>query len=219
MASLNKVMLIGNLTREPELRYTPGGAAVCEFGLAINRRYVSNNQERDETCFVDIVVWGKQAESTSRFLQKGSPAFIEGRLQFDQWEDRETGKKRSRIRVVAERVQFLSKGNGGSSAGSEPVGDYPQAYKPAQSTPQQQSAAPATALQTRPAAPAQQLVQQYSAPQQPVQQQPAQQGFTPQHQASQQAAPQGFQGQPQPAQPTMPQAPFSVDDVEDDIPF
>ena len=107
MASLNKVFLLGNLTRVPELRYTPSGAAVCEFGLAVNRKYVSNNQEKDETCFVNIVVWGKQGESCQRFLEKGSSAMIEGRLQFDQWDDRETGKKRSTLRVVAERVQFV----------------------------------------------------------------------------------------------------------------
>lgn len=107
MASLNKVFLLGNLTRVPELRYTPSGAAVCEFGLAVNRKYVSNNQEKDETCFVNIVVWGKQGESCQKYLEKGSSAMIEGRLQFDQWDDRETGKKRSTLRVVAERVQFV----------------------------------------------------------------------------------------------------------------
>lgn len=107
MASLNKVFLLGNLTRAPELRYTPGGMAVCEFGLAVNRRYMSNNQEKEETCFVNIVVWGKQGESCQRYLEKGSSAMVEGRLQLDQWDDRETGKKRSMLRVVAERVQFV----------------------------------------------------------------------------------------------------------------
>ena len=109
MASLNKVLLIGNLTRDPEVRYTPGGAAVCEFGLAINRRYMANNQEQNETCFVEIVVWGKQAESCGRYLEKGAPVFIEGRLKFDQWQDKNTGAKRSKLQVVAERVQFLSR--------------------------------------------------------------------------------------------------------------
>jgi single-strand DNA-binding protein len=107
MASLNKVFLLGNLTRDPELRYTPGGAAVCEFGLATNRKYVVNNQEKEEVCFINIVVWGKQGESCQRYLSKGSTAMIEGRLQYDQWDDRETGKKRSGLRVVAERVQFI----------------------------------------------------------------------------------------------------------------
>ena len=111
MASLNKVLLMGNLTRNPEIRYTPSGSAVCEFGMAINRRFMqANGQERDETCFVDIVVWGKQAESTSRFLQKGSSVFIEGRLVYDQWEEKDTQKKRSRLRVNADRVQSLTAG-------------------------------------------------------------------------------------------------------------
>ena len=110
MASLNKVLLIGNLTRDPELRYLSGSnSAVCEFGIAINRRFMqASGQEKDETCFLEIVVWGKQAETCSRFLQKGSTAFIEGRLVYDQWTEKDTQKKRSRIRVTAERVQFLS---------------------------------------------------------------------------------------------------------------
>ena len=110
MASLNKALLIGNLTRDPELRYLPGSnSAVCEFGIAINRRFMqTSGQEKDETCFLEIVVWGKQAETCSRFLQKGSTAFIEGRLVYDQWTEKDTQKKRSRVRVTAERVQFLS---------------------------------------------------------------------------------------------------------------
>jgi single-strand DNA-binding protein len=110
MASLNKVLLIGNLTRDPELRYLSGSnSAVCEFGIAINRRFMQNGgQEKDETCFLEIVVWGKQAETCSRFLQKGSTVFIEGRLVYDQWTEKDTQKKRSRVRVTAERVQFLS---------------------------------------------------------------------------------------------------------------
>ena len=113
-ASLNKVLLMGNLTREPDLRYTPGtNSAVCEFGIAINRRFIQNGQEKDETCFLDIVVWGKQAESCSRFLQKGASVFIEGRLVYDTWTEKDTQKKRSRIRVTAERVQFLSQQQSG----------------------------------------------------------------------------------------------------------
>ena len=104
---LNKVFLMGNLTREPELRYTPGGAAVCEFGIAINRSYTSNNQTREEVCFVDIVVWGKSGELCQRYLTKGSQALIEGRLQYDQWEDKATGRRSSRLRVVADNVQFV----------------------------------------------------------------------------------------------------------------
>ena len=108
MASLNKVFLMGNVTRDPEIRYTTGGAALCILGLAINRKFTtSKGEEREETCFVDIEVWGKQAESCHNYLRKGSPVFVEGRLKFDQWDDRETGRKRSRLLVNGERVQFL----------------------------------------------------------------------------------------------------------------
>lgn len=129
MASLNKVLLMGNLTRNPEIRYTPSGSAVCEFGMAINRRFMqANGQERDETCFVEIVVWGKQAETASRFLQKGSAVFIEGRLVYDQWDDRETQKKRSRLRVNADRVQFLDRRDDRPGADMPPDGGQPGGY-------------------------------------------------------------------------------------------
>ena len=114
---LNKVFLMGNLTREPELRYTPGGAAVCEFGIAINRTFTSNNQTREEVCFVDIVVWGKSGELCQRYLNKGSQALIEGRLQYDQWEDKNTGRRSSRLRVVADNVQFVGARREGSDMG------------------------------------------------------------------------------------------------------
>ena len=156
MASLNKVFLLGNLTRVPELRYTPSGAAVCEFGLAVNRKYVSNNQEKDETCFVNIVVWGKQGESCQRYLEKGSAAMIEGRLQFDQWDDRETGKKRSTLRVVAERVQFIGgRRDQGQQGGNQtaPPQSAPQQQKGGYQAPAQQSAASPAAVEN-PAAPA-----------------------------------------------------------------
>lgn len=128
MASLNKVFLMGNLTRQPDLRYTPGGAAVCEFGLVVNRKFVSNNQEREETCFVDITVWGKQGETAGRYLEKGSPVLVEGRLQLDQWQDKETGGNRSKLRVVAERVQFLGRaaGRDGYDGDNGDNGDYQQ---------------------------------------------------------------------------------------------
>ena len=117
---LNKVFLMGNLTREPELRYTPGGAAVCEFGIAINRTFTSNNQTREEVCFVDIVVWGKSGELCQRYLSKGSQALIEGRLQYDQWEDKNTGKRSSRLRVIAENVQFVGARREGAEGGNAP---------------------------------------------------------------------------------------------------
>jgi single-strand DNA-binding protein len=107
MANLNKVFLIGNLTRDPELRYIPSGTAVANFGLATNRVYTTQDGERkEEVCFVDIVTWAKTAENCANYLSKGSPLFIEGRLQYDSWET-EDGQKRSRLRVVADRVQFL----------------------------------------------------------------------------------------------------------------
>ena len=150
MASFNRVLLMGNLTKDPELRYTPGGSAVTDFGLAINRSYnTSSGEKKEETCFVEITVWGKQAESVTKYLHKGSSAFVEGRLQLDQWEDKETGKNRSRLKVVAERVQFLggSKDGGGDSSnypnnsGTETQGGY---SAPASAAPQpyQQTAAP-----------------------------------------------------------------------------
>jgi len=106
VANLNKVFLIGNLTRDPELRYVPSGAPVATFGLAINRRYVTQSGEKkDEVCFVRIVVFGKQAESCSQYLNKGRLVFVEGRLQYRSWE--QDGQKRSSLDVVADRVQFL----------------------------------------------------------------------------------------------------------------
>lgn len=109
MASLNKVFLLGNLTRDPDLRSLPSGQAVCELGLAVNRRYTSSTGEAvEEPCFVDVVVWGRSAENCKQFLEKGSQVMIEGRLQLDQWEDRNGGGKRSKLRVVAEQVQFMN---------------------------------------------------------------------------------------------------------------
>ena len=123
MASLNKVFLIGNLTRDPDLRYTPGGAAVCELGLAVNRRFTVNNQEREEVCFVDVTVWSKSAENCKRFLEKGAPVMVEGRLQLDTWEDRDGGGKRSKLRVVAEQIQFLGvRRDGGAPEGGGSYG-------------------------------------------------------------------------------------------------
>jgi len=107
MANLNRVFLIGNLTRDPELRYIPSGTAVANFGLATNRIYTTQDGERKEdVCFVDIVTWSKTAENCANYLTKGSPVFIEGRLQFRSWET-DDGQKRSKLEVVADRVQFL----------------------------------------------------------------------------------------------------------------
>ncbi|MBU3911720.1 MAG: single-stranded DNA-binding protein [Candidatus Omnitrophica bacterium] len=106
MASLNKVFLMGNLTRDPELRYVPSGAPVATFGLAVNRRFMTQQGEKkDDVCFVRVVVFGKQAESCNQHLNKGRLVFVEGRLQFRSWE--QDGQKRSTLDIVAERVQFL----------------------------------------------------------------------------------------------------------------
>src|SRR5262245_8065077 len=110
MASLNKVFLIGNLTRAPELRYTPSGTAVADLRLAVNRNYTTQSGEkRDETCFLTVVVWGKQAETCGEYLDKGSPVMVEGRLQTRDWETKD-GQKRNVVEAVAERVQFLGRG-------------------------------------------------------------------------------------------------------------
>ena len=110
MASLNKVLLIGNLTRPPELRYTPSGTAVADLRLAVNRNYSTQTGERrEETCFLTVVVWGKQAESCGEYLDKGSQVFVEGRLQTRDWETKD-GQKRNVVEIVAERVQFMGRG-------------------------------------------------------------------------------------------------------------
>lgn len=122
MANLNKVMLIGNLTRDPELRYTPKGTAVADIGMAINRVWSNESgQKQEETTFVDVTLWGRQAELAEKYLGKGRGVYIEGRLQLDTWDDKETGKKRSKLKVVGENLQFLPDGKGGSgdSGGSQ----------------------------------------------------------------------------------------------------
>jgi single-strand DNA-binding protein len=119
MAYLNKVFLIGNLTRDPELRVTPKGTAICQFGLAVNRQFKDESgQTRDETTFVDIEAWGKQGELVSKYLTKGSPAMVEGRLKLDQWEDKTSGQKRSKLKIVLDNVQFLGRPGGGAGGGA-----------------------------------------------------------------------------------------------------
>jgi single-strand DNA-binding protein len=117
MANFNKVLLMGNLTKDPELRYTPQGTAVANLRLAVNRKYrAKDSQEwKDEVCFITAVVWDKQAETCNQYLKKGSPLFVEGRLQSRSWDDA-SGQKRNVIEVRAERVQFL--GTGGGSRGT-----------------------------------------------------------------------------------------------------
>ena len=108
MASFNKVLLMGNLTRDPELRYTASGAAVASFGLAVNRKFKQGEEWKDEVCFVDITVWGKQGEKCAQYLNKGSLVFLEGRLNYQTWEA-DGGQKRNKLEVVANNVQFLTR--------------------------------------------------------------------------------------------------------------
>jgi single-strand DNA-binding protein len=127
MANVNKVMLLGNITRDLEVRYTPKGTAVCDLGMAINRFRTGDNGERiEEVTYVDVTLWGRQAELGGQYLSKGRPVFIEGRLQLDQWDDKQTGQKRSRLRVVAENMQFIGGATGSNRGGGQPGGnDHP----------------------------------------------------------------------------------------------
>lgn len=135
MNGFNKVILAGNLTRDPELRYTPSGTAIAKFGLAVNRKWKDQSGEmKEEVTFVDIDAFGKQAETIGNFLKKGRPILIEGRLKLDQWDDKQTQQKRSRLGVVLEAFTFLDSGNrgeggdsGGSGGGSQYGGGGPSA--------------------------------------------------------------------------------------------
>ncbi|MAT72281.1 MAG: single-stranded DNA-binding protein [Planctomycetaceae bacterium] len=116
MASFNRVILVGNLTRDPELRYISSGTAVSEIGLAVNDRVKRGDQWVDETTFVDVTLWARTAEVANEYLSKGSPVLIEGRLKLDQWE--KDGQKRSKLRVVGEKMQMLGGPGGGSGGGN-----------------------------------------------------------------------------------------------------
>jgi single-strand DNA-binding protein len=117
----NKVILIGNLTRDPELRYTPQGTSVCSFGLAVNRKYKQGEEMKEEVTFINIVVFGKQADTCGQYLNKGSGVLIEGRLQERRWETDE-GQKRSKHEVVAQNVRFLPRGKSAGGAGMDSTG-------------------------------------------------------------------------------------------------
>jgi single-strand DNA-binding protein len=120
MANFNKVILAGNLTRDPELRYTPNGKAIAKFGLAINRNWTTDTGEKkEEVTFVDIDSFGRQAEVISQYLKKGRPVLVEGRLKLDQWDDKQSGQKRSRLGVVLESFSFLDSGRGGDGGSAE----------------------------------------------------------------------------------------------------
>ncbi|MCM8528767.1 MAG: single-stranded DNA-binding protein [Lentisphaeraceae bacterium] len=200
MAAYNKVILMGNLTRDPELRYTGSGTAVCSLGLAVNRTYKTQSGElREDPCFIDVTAWGKQAESCNNYLKKGAPVFIEGTLRFETWTDKTSGQNRSKHTISADAVRFLGAPQQGSGGFQDNPGQFSQ-----------QGQAPRP--QSQPAQP------QYSAPQSAPVQQPAQQQY--------QAPPVQPQAQPSPANhaqqnssfepPPMPD--FEVES-EDDIPF
>ena len=127
MASLNKVFLLGNLTRDPDLRGLSNGQNVCELGVAVSRRYVNGSgQEVEDTCFVDVVVWGRAAANCKQYLAKGSQVMVEGRLQQDRWEDRNSGGTRTKLRVVADQVQFMNRRPQQDNPYSQPQqGNYP----------------------------------------------------------------------------------------------
>lgn len=126
MASFNKVLLLGNLTRDPEVRYTPKGSAVCDLGIAVNRSYTTDaGEKREEATFVDVTLWGRTAEVAGEYLKKGRPVFIEGRLQLDSWDDKQTGQKRSKLKVIGETMQLLGSGRGGGAPAEASDEDRP----------------------------------------------------------------------------------------------
>ena len=146
MANVNKVILIGNLTRDPEVRYTPKGTAVSDISLAVNRVSGGGDggERREETTYIDVTLWGRQAELAGQYLSKGRPVYLEGRLQLDSWDDKQTGQKRSKLKVIGENMQFLGGGGGGGQQ-QRPSAPQQGGQAPQQSynaPPQQQQAAP-----------------------------------------------------------------------------
>ena len=128
MASLNKVLIMGNLTRDPELRHTPKGTAVADLSIAINRLWRNDaGEKQEETTFVDVTLWGKTAELAQKYLVKGRGIYVEGRLQLESWDDKETGKKRSKLKIIGENMQFLP---GGGDRTTAPATREPAAAQP-----------------------------------------------------------------------------------------
>lgn len=142
MASFNKVILVGNLTRDPELRYTPSGTAIAKLALAVNRSWRTETGEtREEVTFVDVDAFGKQAETIGQYLRKGRPILVEGRLKMDQWEDKQTGQKRSRLGVVLEVFRFLDSSQGRAEGGAPLAASAPPAQQSYRSAPPAAAAA------------------------------------------------------------------------------
>jgi single-strand DNA-binding protein len=139
MANFNKVMLMGNLTRDPQLSYTPSQTAVVDFGLAINRRWTGQDgSQREETCFVDCRMFGRRAEVVNKYCKKGSPLFVEGRLTFDSWESQD-GTKRSKLRVTVENFEFIGRSGGGGGQSTNRAEAGAEAGAGAGASPQQTS--------------------------------------------------------------------------------
>ena len=200
MAAYNKVILMGNLTRDPELRYTGSGTAVCGLGLAVNRTYKTQTGElREDPCFIDVTAWGKQAESCNSYLKKGAPVFVEGTLRYETWSDKASGQTRSKHTISADVIRFLGSPQQGSGGFQDNPGQFTQ----------QTHSAP----QSRPAQPQYQAPTQHSQPQtaQPQYQAPAQHSQpSPAPQNNQVHEHSSFQPPPMPD--------FEVES-EDDIPF
>lgn len=136
MANANRVILIGNLTRDPEVRYTPKGTAVTDLGIAVNRTYTAENDEkREETTFVDVTLWGRQAEVAGQYTKKGSSIYVEGRLELDTWDDKQSGQKRSKLKVVGENIQLLNKREGGEASAPAPAAKSGGKAAPAKAQP------------------------------------------------------------------------------------
>src|SRR5260370_3181605 len=136
MASFNKVILLGNLTRDPEVRYTPKGSAVCDLGIAVNRQYpLDSGEKREEVTFVDVGLGSRLAEIDGEYLKKGRPIFIEGRLQLDSWEDKQSGQKRNKLRVIGETMQLLGGRPPGAAGGASEAGEGAKESRPSKPAP------------------------------------------------------------------------------------
>ena len=157
MASYNKVTLIGNLTRDPELKYTPKGTAIADIGLAVNRTYTTEGGEkREEVTFIDVTLWGRVAEIVGEYCKKGRPLFVEGRLQLDTWDDKATGQKRSKLKVVGENIQLLGskpEGSGGGGQSGGGGGEYGEGRSESRRAPNRPAPRPATPPPRKPVDP------------------------------------------------------------------